>query len=119
MEKVTKKWGSEEIIVNNELYCGKFLNIRKGCYCSVHFHKIKDETFYVLKGRVEMVFKYPPGNILQRHPYETRVLEVGESMRMVPGTHHRFTGLEDSVIIEFSTQDFNSDSYRLQESGCE
>jgi len=118
MEKVDKVWGFEEIIVNNELYCGKLLHLHKDCYCSIHYHKKKDETFHVLSGRVQMEYKYPPGNVLQRHPWETRVLVAGESMRLVPGTQHRFTGMLDSVLIEFSSQHFDDDSFRIQESGC-
>jgi len=52
IKKVKKIWGSEEWLVNNELYCCKILNLKKGYRCSIHYHKDKDETFYVLKGIV-------------------------------------------------------------------
>ena len=45
---VDKVWGREEWIVNNEKYCGKKLILKKGYSCSMHHHKIKDETFYIL-----------------------------------------------------------------------
>lgn len=41
----------------------------------------------------------------------------GDFIRIVPGVSHRFSGLEDSVIIESSTHHEDSDSYREEESG--
>lgn len=33
---------------------GKILTLKKGFRCSLHTHKIKDETFYILDGEVLM-----------------------------------------------------------------
>ena len=41
----------------------------------------------------------------------------GDSLRITPGMKHRFTGLEDSEIMEFSTHHKDEDSYRDEESG--
>ena len=41
----------------------------------------------------------------------------GLSILIEPNTKHRFTGLEDSEIIEFSTHHEDSDSYRDELSG--
>ena len=41
-----------------------------------------------------------------------RIMKEGDSIRITPGVKHRFTGLEDSEIIEFSTHHEDSDSYR-------
>jgi len=54
IKKVTKKWGYEEWIVNTDKYCGKLLYLQKGKRCSMHFHQVKDETFYILQGKVLM-----------------------------------------------------------------
>ena len=48
--KVPKGWGEELIIENNEMYCGKLLIFKAGCKFSMHYHMIKDETWYVDKG---------------------------------------------------------------------
>ena len=45
------------------------------------------------------------------------IMLPGESVRIKPNTRHRFTGLEDSEIIEFSTHHEDSDSYREELSG--
>ena len=47
---VPKGWGDEIIIENNEMYCGKLLRFKQGAKFSMHYHMIKDETWYVDKG---------------------------------------------------------------------
>ena len=104
-KEVKKKWGKEIWIVNRD-YCGKKLILNKGFRCSMHFHKNKDETFYILTGKVLMEI----GN--KKH-----IMLPGHSILIEPNTKHRFTGLEDSEIIEFSTHHKDSDSYRDELSG--
>lgn len=103
-----KGWGRELWIANSELYCGKILELNEGKQCSIHHHKLKDETFYILDGLVEMRMYYEgyPGErtILIMHPNETIHIP-----RNVP---HQFYGLKYSRILEISTQHFEEDSYR-------
>ncbi len=108
MHFVPKGWGSELWIHNDELYCGKKLVLLKGKRCSLHYHNLKTETFYVQSGRVQMELKYPDGT------ENTIILETGDSLHLPPGTIHRFTGIEDAEIFEFSTQHFDEDSIRLE-----
>ena len=104
VKEVSKSWGKEVWMVNTDLYCGKKLFLKKGAKCSLHFHKIKDETFYIDLGQV-----------LMQIGEKEIVMYIGDVMQIRPGTKHRFTGLEDSVIIEISTHHENSDSYRIKE----
>ena len=106
IKTVQKVWGSEDWIVNNKRYCGKILNLNKGYRCSLHCHKEKEETFYVLEGKVLMQIE----NAM-------KTMKPGESIDIHKGVYHRFTGLEDSKIIEFSTQHKDEDSYRTELSG--
>ena len=96
-----KVWGSEEWIANTPNYCGKILRLNKGYRCSIHYHKNKDETFYILRGRVLMEIN---GREI--------VMRKGDTQEINPLTRHRFTGLEKSVIIEVSTHHEEKDSYR-------
>lgn len=100
-----KVWGKEVWLANNELYCGKLLVLDKDYRCSYHYHEIKDETFYILRGHVGMKVE---GEEFELHP--------GDTIRLMPGMRHTFTGLEDSIIIEISTQHFEDDSYREDKS---
>ena len=49
---VNKLWGYEIWIENNEKYCGKHLHVVPGKKCSVHYHKDKKETFYIINGEL-------------------------------------------------------------------
>lgn len=100
-----KVWGEEHWIVNAS-YCGKKLVLRQGYRCSVHHHRLKDEVFYVLSGCVLLEVNGAP-----------RVLRPGMKVHLRPGDTHRFTGLEESEIIEFSTHHVEEDSYRDEPSG--
>lgn len=105
VETVPKLWGYEKWLENNEKYCSKILFLRKGYQCSLHYHKVKDETFLVTKGHVRM-------------EVGKRVLHMreGSFVRITPGTLHRFRGIEDSEILEISTHHREEDSYRLEKS---
>src|SRR3989338_4547971 len=87
-----KAWGEEQWIVNKG-YCGKKLILKKNRRCSMHLHKEKDEVFYLQSGKV-----------LLEVAGETYTMMPGDYAHIPPGTHHRFTGLEESEIIEFSTK---------------
>ena len=105
---VPKGWGKELWIHNDEKYCGKVLVLNKGKQCSLHFHIKKQETFYVTRGLVQM-------ELIEKDGIKT-VLEMnpGDVVEIAPGLVHRFVGLEDSEIMEFSTEHFDEDSYRVE-----
>ena len=49
--KVDKGWGYEIIWATNDKYCGKILFFeKKGNKFSMHFHKDKDETWFINSG---------------------------------------------------------------------
>ena len=108
---VRKVWGSEEWLVNNDLYCSKYLNLAKGYQCSLHYHKIKDETFYVLDGTIELELRENDRPV-------TMILHRGDQHRLYPHTIHRFRAVTTiAKILEVSTTHFDEDSYRLEVSG--
>ena len=106
--KVPKGWGEEIIIENNEMYCGKLLIFKKGCRFSMHYHLIKDETWYVDKG--EFLYRW-----IDTETAETieQKLKVGDVVRQRVGQPHQLIALTDGTIFEVSTQHFDEDSYRV------
>ena len=106
---VSKGWGYEKWIVNNDLYCGKILFFERGKKCSWHYHKVKDETFYVQSG--EILLRYGENDDLERS--QTINLKPGDKFYVPPGLRHQMTGLADTELFEFSTQHFEDDSYRI------
>jgi mannose-6-phosphate isomerase-like protein (cupin superfamily) len=106
---VPKGWGREVWLVNNDLYCGKILEILKGKRCSLHFHKLKTESFFLRTGRLRVSVKEAPDDVT----LEEFELAAGECMDIPRGLVHQMEALEDSELFEFSTQHFDSDSHRL------
>lgn len=105
VEIVPKLWGFEKWLENNDKYCSKLLSLNKGYQCSLHSHKLKDEMFLITKGHIRLEL----GN-------EVLHLRENNYVRIPPGTIHRFTGMEDSEILEISTHHDEADTHRLEES---
>lgn len=111
-EHVVKVWGSEEIIVNNERYCGKLLRLLQGYQCSLHMHRRKAETFLVLEGSVMLEV-----HVNDRVEFHTLTGLSRDSFDIEPGTYHRFAALApNSLIVEFSTPHSDADVSRKEES---
>jgi quercetin dioxygenase-like cupin family protein len=106
---VPKGWGFEKWIVNTEEYCGKLLYFVKGKKCSWHYHKLKDETFYIQSGKI--LLKYSDGDEMAYA--DEIVLNRGDKFHIYRGLRHQMFALEDTELFEFSTQHFEEDSYRL------
>ena len=106
--KVPKGWGEELIIENNEMYCGKLLKFKKGCKFSMHYHLIKDETWYVNEG--EFLYRWIDTEPADVHDVK---LKEGDVVRQRVGQPHQLFALTDGVIFEVSTEHFDEDSYRV------
>jgi quercetin dioxygenase-like cupin family protein len=109
MIHVSKGWGYEKWIVNCEEYCGKLLFFKRGKRCSWHYHKVKDEVFYLQSGSL-MVYYSDDDDIKKACQ---KILSPGENFHVYRGLRHQMVALEDSELFEFSTQHFDSDSYRI------
>jgi len=105
---VEKGWGSELIWATNDKYCGKLLRFKKDSKFSMHFHSVKDETWYVLSGKFEV--KYI---MTQNAAVNSQILEVGSVWRNEPLEPHQVICLEEGTIIEVSTPDSVEDNYRV------
>jgi mannose-6-phosphate isomerase-like protein (cupin superfamily) len=104
-----KGWGYEKWIVNKEEYCGKLLFFEEGKKCSFHYHKIKDEVFYVQSGEIEITYGYDD----DINNSETILLTKGERFHVPVGLRHQMKAISDTELFEFSTQHFEDDSYRV------
>ena len=104
-----KGWGYEKWIVNKDEYCGKLLHIIKGKKCSWHYHKLKDETFYLQEGKI--LLKYSDEDNIEES--KELILERGDKFHVYRGLRHQMFALEDTDLFEFSTQHFDNDSYRV------
>jgi mannose-6-phosphate isomerase-like protein (cupin superfamily) len=115
---VNKKWGYEKWIENNDLYCGKHLHVLPDKWCSLHYHKIKKETFYVISGEMKLHYtKNMEIDLLYLNLLDSITLKEGESFTIEPYTLHRFSSNLSIPcdFIEISTHHDDEDSYRLIE----
>ena len=110
IKRVEKGWGYELWIVNKQEYCGKLLFFNKGKMCSWHYHKVKDEVFYVQSGKLIVRYGYSDDS----NKSNTVILESGDNFYVPSGLRHQMEALENTELFEFSTQHFDEDSIRIQ-----
>lgn len=112
-DKVTnlhpKAWGYELWIHNDEQYCGKILHFNKNAKFSMHFHIIKNETWYIQSGKFLLI-----GIDADTAQKYEEVLEEGDIVYIERGLSHQLIALEEGDVFEISTQHFEEDSYRVE-----
>lgn len=72
-------------------YCGKYLFVFDGQSCPRHHHVTKHETFFVIKGRLEVSYGE-----------KTLILNEGDRLPISPGVPHGFRGLGPTLLLELS-----------------
>jgi mannose-6-phosphate isomerase len=95
--RIDKPWGYEIWWAWTDHYVGKILHVDRGHRLSVQFHEHKDETSYVLRGRLKLL-KGTSADDLE----ETEVHE-GAQWRNLPGEVHTIEAIEDADVLEVST----------------
>jgi mannose-6-phosphate isomerase len=94
---VEKPWGSELWWALTEHYAGKIIRVNAGHKLSVQYHEVKDETSYLMSGRM-LLYKGPSAE-------ELTVTEItpGYAWRNLPGEVHTIEAIEDAEVLEVST----------------
>ena len=96
MRKIDKPWGYEIIFAETSNYVGKILHINKGHKLSRQYHIMKEETFMVQSGEMDLEIGLSP-NIVIHH------LKMGDVFHCPPQTVHRMVATENVSVIEVST----------------
>jgi mannose-6-phosphate isomerase-like protein (cupin superfamily) len=102
-----KYWGRIETVVAGDI-AAKRLFIRKGGSGSLEFHVEKRESYYIHSGQIRL------GLRIGRAENHSITLGPGQGYDIRPGVMHLREGIEDSVILEISTRDSDSDSYLVE-----
>jgi quercetin dioxygenase-like cupin family protein len=109
IKEVTKLWGTELWHHNDSYYCMKTLQLRRGAQSSLHYHKVKRETFLVTHGTVGIQLGGAD------EPWQT--FQSGASVTIEPGVAHRFMALGGAAtVVEASTMHDDDDVVRLEPS---
>lgn len=109
--KIDKGWGFEIVWASTENYCAKLLCFSKpGSRMSMHFHKDKDETWFVNTGK--FIVRWIDTKTAE---YKEHVLVEGSVWHNPPLQPHQLESMtQDAIIFEVSTKDTPEDNYRVQ-----
>jgi len=103
-----KYWGRIETILSEDV-AAKRIFVKKGGQSSLEYHVEKSESYYIHSGLLRV------GLRIGRAENHSLVMSAGESYDVRPGVMHMRMGLEDTVILEVSTRDSDSDSYLVED----
>jgi mannose-6-phosphate isomerase len=108
--KVDKGWGYELIFATTDQYCGKIMVFEKvGAKFSMHFHREKDETWFINSGK----FKVRWIDTKDATLYE-KELKEGDVWHNPPLQPHQLEAMvPNSMIFEVSTADSVEDNHRI------
>jgi mannose-6-phosphate isomerase len=94
---IPKPWGHELWFAHTDRYAGKLLHVKAGHRLSLQYHERKDETSYLLSGRL----------LLSQGPEDAQLTErelaPGAVWRNEPRLIHTIEALTDSTVVEVST----------------
>ena len=94
-QRKDKPWGYERPLVEFHGIFLKELFFHKGKGGSLHYHKEKDEFFYIVKGEIRVTLN------------EREVLlTAGDTLNITPGQQHRIYPIKDTLILELGTRMF-------------
>lgn len=99
--RVEKPWGHELWFARTDRYAGKLLHVKRGHSLSLQYHEAKDETSYLLSGRMLLSRGESADSLVES------TLEAGAVWRNGPRVVHTVQALEDSVIVEVSTPELD------------
>jgi mannose-6-phosphate isomerase len=99
--RVEKPWGHEIWYALTDQYAGKILHVNAGHRLSLQFHERKDESCYVLSGRLLLI----QGDSVEA--LSERVVAEGDVWRNAPGSVHTVEAIETAQILEVSTPDLD------------
>ncbi len=99
--RVEKPWGHELHWTVTDRYVGKLIAIRAGRRLSLQYHERKDESIYVIRGRLRLHLEGDDGAMTVRE------MGPGEYARVPVGRRHRFEAVDDVELIEVSTPELD------------
>ena len=90
------------VIINfiNRAYCKKLIIVVAGQKHPEQYHKVKEETFHIVYGSVELELDGV-----------TRNYTSGDIVTVEPGTKHSFSSFDGAVIEEISSTHDKADSF--------
>ncbi len=107
-----KRWDEErgefaQISYREDIGHVAIFELKKGHFRGSHFHKEKEEVFYIVSGTIRAIFMD-----MDTKKREEYVLEKGHRIRVRTGVAHIFYGIDNALVIEYSPQYYDKrDTY--------
>lgn len=92
---IEKPWGFTQLIFDNNTIHIYLANINKNQYCSKHYHKYKNNFFFLQSGSLIIRTWGDQDDDPVDH-----ILNPKESIEIKAGIWHQFIAKEDSILIE-------------------
>ncbi len=109
IKSIKKYWGYMDTLFETDEYSVKKIFMKKGSQSSLEYHVKKVESYYIDSGKLKV------GLRIGRAKNKSVVLNEGDVFHVKPGLMHMRIALEDTVIIEASTKDNDSDSHLVED----
>ena len=107
---LSRPWGGFVKFIDNKPCTVKILQIKKGESLSLQFHKLREEFWYLISGKIKVTI----GRDLKR--LKKKILKEGEYIFTPKKSLHRAEALEFSKILEISIGKFKEgDVIRLED----
>ncbi len=109
-----KRWEEEkgefaQISYGEEVRHIAFFTVRKGFWRGMHYHEKKDETFYVVNGKIRALFVD-----LDTGEREEHILTKGDKAWVKPRCWHVLYGIDDASVVEYSPRAYDkTDAYKI------
>ena len=100
-QRTEKPWGYELLVALTPQYAGKVIFVKKGQRLSLQYHRKKDESSYVIQGKLVLETEGTDGNLMEF------TFNQGERFHTPPMTKHRVKALEDTTLFEVSTPELD------------
>lgn len=103
-EKISKYWGYIKTVFATEEFTLKEVFMKANTQSSMEYHIKKDEYYYIQTGKLKV------GMRIGRAENKSIILNKGDVFHIPPGLMHMRIAIEDTLIVEWSNKDDDSDS---------
>jgi len=108
-KKVNKYWGYMTTIIDHDNISVKRIFMSKGSQSSLEYHIKKKESYLIEKGKLKVGFR------VGRAQNKSLIMNEGDVITIPIGLMHMRMAQEDTMIVEISTPDSDSDSYLVED----
>jgi len=104
-----KYWGKIVNVCRLDNCSLKIIEMDARTQSSMEFHTQKDETYYILSGKIKL------GLRVGRGVNKSVILNSGDVYHVPRGLMHMRIAIEDSVIVEIASNDTDTDSHIVED----